>query len=52
MQSTKVREPRASVRRNHGGFLLGASWSHDARWAPRRTHFYLGWWVLTVRTGY
>lgn len=42
---------RIRVRRNRNGFLLGASWAHYLAWERRLTHFYLGWWVLTIITG-
>lgn len=50
MIPTEVKEPRLAVHRNRDGFLLGASWSHHSSWERRLTHFYLGWWVLTLRT--
>ena len=47
----EVKERRVMVRRNRKGLLFGSTWSHDACWPTRLTHFYLGWWVLSVRTG-
>lgn len=45
-------DPRRQITRNRSSFLLGASWSHHPSFVgPRLTHFYLGFWVLTVRTG-
>lgn len=41
---------RVVLARNYGGFLLGVTWAHDKSWSPRLTHFYLGWWTLTLRT--
>lgn len=43
--------PRLRIARNRGGCLFGASWSHHASFPFRLTHFYLGLWVLTLRTG-
>lgn len=43
--------PRVVVHRNRGGFLLGVTWVHVKTWPQRLTYFYLGWWVLTIRTG-
>lgn len=37
-------------RNSKKSFLVGASWSHYSEWPFRTTHFYLGLWVLTVRT--
>lgn len=42
--------PLLSFHRNRGGFLLGATWSHHRSFESRRTHFYLGWFVLTLET--
>jgi hypothetical protein len=42
--------PRLSVIRNHGGLLFGSTWQHHASFPWRLTHFYLGLWVLTIRT--
>lgn len=44
------RERKLSIRRNGSGFLLGGSWSHHESFPFRKTHLYLGWWVLTVTT--
>jgi hypothetical protein len=43
--------PRVAVERNRSCLLFGASWSHHGSFPFRLTHFYLGAWVLTVRTG-
>lgn len=43
--------PVQIVRNSRKSFLVGASWSHDPRWpGPRRTHIYLGPWLMTVTT--
>lgn len=43
--------PRLALVRNRSSALFGASWSHHASFPWRLTHFYLGLWVLTLRTG-
>lgn len=40
---------RVMFRRNRGGFLLGATWSHQPTWPTRTTHLYLGFHVLTIK---
>lgn len=50
MIPVESRQRRVQFFRNRSGFLLGASWSHSPGWSPRLTHFYLGWWALTVFT--
>lgn len=42
---------RITINRNRDGLLLGVSWAHHKSWDHRLTHFYLGLWVLTIRTG-
>jgi hypothetical protein len=42
---------RLAFHRNRSAFLVGLSWSHYHAWEERLTHFYLGWWVLTLTTG-
>lgn len=52
MQATNARPvPRLSAHRNRSAFLLGGSWSHHPSFGRRLTHFYLGWFVVTLRTG-
>lgn len=51
MATSRQVQKRLTVRRNRDCFLLGASWSHYAKWEHRLTHFYLGWFVLTLKTG-
>jgi hypothetical protein len=43
--------PRLSFSRNRDALLFGLSWSHHSSFSFRTTHFYLGLWVFTVRTG-
>ena len=42
---------RIGMARNRSCLLFGLSWSHHASFPFRLTHFYLGAWVLTLRTG-
>jgi hypothetical protein len=42
--------PRLKIARNRSCLLFGTSWSHHASFPWRLTHFYLGLWVLSLRT--
>jgi hypothetical protein len=46
-----VTPPRLKFNRNRSCCLFGASWSHHVSFPFRLTHFYLGLWILTLRTG-
>lgn len=37
-------------KRGFDNILFGASWSHWGEWSERRTHLYLGLWMLTIIT--
>ncbi len=50
MIPVETRPRRLAIYRNPSCLLLGASWSHVPGWSTRKTHLYLGWWVLTITT--
>jgi hypothetical protein len=43
--------PRIKFARNRSCLLFGVSWSHHSSFPFRLTHFYIGAWTMTLRTG-